>query len=159
LLDPFLVLQTPVLAGFAGVLVGWGRGVVAGPWEYGGTLEGTEEEGAGEYEGTPGEETEEGAGEYEGTLGDETEEEGAGEYEGTLEDETEGEVTGEGSEESPSAKLTTLGPATTKPSRGSLQMLGHSNSSYIPGRLVSSLDDGMSAPPFFTLTCLWKRSP
>jgi len=59
---------------------------------------------------------------------------------------------GAGSEELPSAKLTTLGPGTTNPSRESVQMSGQLNPVYIPGRLVSSLDDGLSAPPFFTLT-------
>jgi hypothetical protein len=71
----------------------------------------------------------------------------------TPEDETEeGEGAGEGSEEPPSAKLTMLGPATTNPSRESVQMLGHLKPVYIPGKLVRSLEDGLSAPPFITLT-------
>jgi len=79
--------------------------------------------------------------------------EGLWEYDGTLEEETEeGEGAEEGSEESPPAKLTTLGPATTNPSRESVQMSGHLNPLYIPGRLVRSLDDGSPVPPFITLT-------
>lgn len=71
---------------------------------------------------------------------------------GESDDTEEGEGVGSGSEEPPSAKLTILGPATTNPSRESVQISGHLNPSYIPGRVVSSLADGLSAPPFFTLT-------
>lgn len=53
-----------------------------------------------------------------------------------------------------SAKLTTGGPATTNPLTLSVQMSGHLNPLYIPGKVVSSLADGWSAPPFFKLIWL-----